>query len=658
MQNTYSQKALILILIMIPLGMSSIPIINAEWWPMFGGDITHSRYTPSLAPDTNSMRWSYTTNGAVESSPAVVHGRVYVGSADGKVYCLDAVTGSLVWSYTTASYVDSSPGVVDGRVYVGSYDGKVYCLDAVTGDWVWDFSTGDYVHSSPGVVDGRVYVGSADGKVYCLDAVTGSLVWSYTTASYVDSSPGVVDGRVYVGSYDGKVYCLDAVTGDWVWDFSTGDYVHSSPGVVDGRVYVGSADGKVYCLDAVTGDWVWDFSTGDYVHSSPAIANGKVYVGSNDYKIYCLDAMTGGWVWDYSTNSYIDSSPAVANGYVYIGSDDKTIYCLNAITGDFIWSYAIGDYVKSSPAIADANIYIGSDNRKIYCFGTRPDADGGGSEPSSNQNPVADPSAGEPYQGLINTTIIFNGSRSYDPDGIIANWFWDFGDLSNGTGKITNHTYTQAGNYIVTLKVMDNKGATNTRITTCLIKSQNSPPTPPLITGPTTGTKNRPYTYKVVSSDPDDDMIVYVFDWGGLFAESSGFVKNGTIWTVNHSWASAGRYHLAVTVTDTLAQSSSDITIYIDSVQTGDIGYLLDYNADGTYDEFYSDQHHQTTPVQRQQDTYRIDSNGDGKWDYCFNELVGLTEYKQPDIPGFELFVVISATVIILLWKPKKINRN
>ena len=40
------------------------------------------------------------------------------------------------------AYVDSSPAVADGRVYVGSDDGRVYCLDASTGAQVWNYTTG------------------------------------------------------------------------------------------------------------------------------------------------------------------------------------------------------------------------------------------------------------------------------------------------------------------------------------------------------------------------------------------------------------------------------------------------------------------------------------------------------------------------------------
>jgi parallel beta-helix repeat protein len=135
-------------------------------WSMFRHDLDHTGYTESPAPNTNNNLWSYATGGAVLSSPAVVDGRVYVGSDDHKVYCLNASTGAFIWSYTTGSYVSSSPAVCFGRVYVGSQDKKVYCLNATTGARIWSYTTGKWVSSSPAVADRMVFIGSCDNKVY------------------------------------------------------------------------------------------------------------------------------------------------------------------------------------------------------------------------------------------------------------------------------------------------------------------------------------------------------------------------------------------------------------------------------------------------------------------------------------------------------------
>ncbi len=89
------------------------------------------------------------------------NGRLYVGSADGRVYALEAATGRLLWSYRVAPQARWIPvygrlistwpvagGVVvqDGVVYaaagIAHYDGTyVVALDAVSGKAIWNNDT-------------------------------------------------------------------------------------------------------------------------------------------------------------------------------------------------------------------------------------------------------------------------------------------------------------------------------------------------------------------------------------------------------------------------------------------------------------------------------------------------------------------------------------
>ena len=55
-------------------------------------------------------------------------------------------------------------------------------------------------------------------------------------------------------------------------------------------------------------------------------------------------------------------------------------------------------------------------------------------------------------------TVTFNGDLSFDPDGTIATWLWDFGDGVEGAGIYVHHTYQIYGIYNVTLTVTDNEG--------------------------------------------------------------------------------------------------------------------------------------------------------------------------------------------------------
>ena len=52
--------------------------------------------------------------------------------------------------------------------------------------------------------------------------------------------------------------------------------------------------------------------------------------------------------------------------------------------------------------------------------------------------------------------IKFSASSSYDSDGKIVTFWWDFGDGTNYTGISTNHAYKDEAPYSITLMVIDN----------------------------------------------------------------------------------------------------------------------------------------------------------------------------------------------------------
>jgi PKD repeat protein len=76
----------------------------------------------------------------------------------------------------------------------------------------------------------------------------------------------------------------------------------------------------------------------------------------------------------------------------------------------------------------------------------------------SNFTPEA--RAGNDMPGLVGIPLAFDGRRSFDPDGSIVSYEWDFGDGSTGMGSQLAHTYSEAGMYTVTLTVTDDGGAT------------------------------------------------------------------------------------------------------------------------------------------------------------------------------------------------------
>jgi len=92
-----------------------------------------------------------------------------------------------------------------------------------------------------------------------------------------------------------------------------------------------------------------------------------------------------------------------------------------------------------------------------------------------------------PTEPVINKKITFNASASYDPDGYVVNYKWDFGDsnITTVSTPIVKHFYTNYGNYSVTLIVTDNSTLTDSTTQTIPVAKKTSTlsiyPTPPKV---------------------------------------------------------------------------------------------------------------------------------------------------------------------------------
>jgi outer membrane protein assembly factor BamB len=374
--------------------------INQVWaigtasWPMWRHDPAHSAIGQS-GPANLTLRWKYTTNGAVTSSPSIVDGRVYVGSQDKNIYCLDARLGSFIWNFSTNSRLESSPAVVDGKVYVGPDDGNVYCLDAYNGSLIWEHNAGGYIEpdfassvilrSSPIVVNGRVYVGSQDTNVYCFDANTGDINWTYKTEGYITSSPAVADGAVYIISQEpdsGALYKLDANDGGLIWKkalpyqltFMGGTDMHASPTVGDGMVFASSNTQEYYGINAATGDIEWtyrDETALEFIVCSTIYKDGLLFL-IDKFSIVCVDATNGHAIWSTYLGEELYVSPSYADNKLYVVTDQRSVYVLNATDGDKLGYFGTSSNSWSAPSIYEGKVYVGSEDWNLYCLAGYP----------------------------------------------------------------------------------------------------------------------------------------------------------------------------------------------------------------------------------------------------------------------------------------------
>jgi PKD repeat protein len=181
---------------------------------------------------------------------------------------------------------------------------------------------------------------------------------------------------------------------------------------------------------------------------------------------------------------------------------------------------------------------------------------------------VADPNG--PYTANLGSSITFDGSGSYDPDGgpIVA-YNWDFGDSSSGTGVTPTHTYSALGTYTVTLTVTDEFGLTDSASATTDIV-----PVPTIESCDVVGYKKDTFNFNDLVYVRGDDF--QAFESYDLYV-----VEDAT-------WIDAMTIPDRVSGTPTSVSSLGEGIILPTSLGYLDVGkydILVDFNGDGTFNE-------------------------------------------------------------------------
>ncbi|MDX2033525.1 MAG: PQQ-dependent dehydrogenase, methanol/ethanol family [Blastocatellia bacterium] len=277
-------------------------------WLTYWGDLRGTHYsglkqvTPRNVAGLKSA-WTHQLGGtAIETTPIVVDGLMFVTGPLSNVTALDARTGQPVWKYTrqlpnVASHctvmTNRGVAVLGDRVFLATLDMHLVALDAKSGNVIWDVEQDDYRKGlsnthAPLAIDGRIIVGVTAGEcaltgyVDAFDAATGKKLWrTYTTPQPGDPNRKTWEPESaadFGGAPTWMTGAYDADTKTLFW--TTGNPGPDYDGSVRGGDNLYSC--SVLALDPETGRMKWWFQfTPHDVHDwdaneTPMLIDGAV----------------------------------------------------------------------------------------------------------------------------------------------------------------------------------------------------------------------------------------------------------------------------------------------------------------------------------------------------------------------------------------------
>lgn len=391
--------------------------------------------------------WTYSTGRSISTQAVEANGMIYAGSWDGNEYATD-LTGKKIWSNpispltpdcanSTRVFGVGSPatvasvlinGIMTSVLYVGSSDGYLYALDAMTGVTIWKTSLSSVSHtfvwSNPLVYNGNVYVGlsSVDdcplvqGGIAEVDAVTGvtqhifhdvpdgcvgGSIWS---SPAVDETTGMIYATVGNGRSCNKqpetytsafleLQASDLTLVDY-WgvpasqlgsdsDFGATPTLFTATigGVQQPMIGALNKNGLYYALNrtSLQSGPVWEarIGTGRRDIAASAFDGTQLYVGSlnttiNGTKCYgslrALDPATGTFLWQDCLIGPVDTAVSVVPGVAFVGTG-RFLEAIDTTTGNALFKGKLSNVIYSSASISNGVVYIGDKSGNFYAFG-------------------------------------------------------------------------------------------------------------------------------------------------------------------------------------------------------------------------------------------------------------------------------------------------
>jgi polyvinyl alcohol dehydrogenase (cytochrome) len=202
---------------------------TAASWNAGARDLTNSRFQTAQAAGITGqdvprlkLKWAFGFPGVTTAfgTPTVYGGRVFIGSADGTVYSLNAQSGCIYWMYKAndgvrTAVIISSDGLT---AWFGDLHAYVHAVNAETGKLLWKTHVEDHpqgaITGTPKLEGDRLYVPVSGGEeevaagnpafVCCkfrgnmvaLDARTGKQIWK----SYTIAEPAKMTGKSPAGT--------------------------------------------------------------------------------------------------------------------------------------------------------------------------------------------------------------------------------------------------------------------------------------------------------------------------------------------------------------------------------------------------------------------------------------------------------------------------
>lgn len=256
---------------------------------------TREGFLTAIVVPARQVLWRFKADHAVSASPELGESHILLRDDGNTLYVLDR-RGSVVLKKPLDEAATSAVREHNGRVFFGTASGKVVVLDIASGGSpFWEYrasATATTISAGPVITGDLVIVGAADGKLMALDQA-GRPVWEFAAKGAITADPAADNGRLYFGTEGRSFYCLNTATGKKIWSRRLqGAPLHPAL-AFGGRLVFAASNSVVYFLSRRGGSILsWEAVPSRVVYKLVA-AGRLLLISSASPNLVALDISTG-----------------------------------------------------------------------------------------------------------------------------------------------------------------------------------------------------------------------------------------------------------------------------------------------------------------------------------------------------------------------------
>ncbi len=341
-------------------GQTAASIHLPQQWPTFRGSAARSGVSSATLRPPLETVWSAATQDAIDGSPILSDGIIYVGSRDQHVYAFDARAKQERWHYKADGPVRSTPTLHGDTLFFGDDDGMFHAVQSAGGQGRWRVPLYGKCFASAAAGGGLIVAATQSGRVVGLAPTSGEIIWEHQDSTAFYASPAVQGNLVLLVNGSGLVKGLELATGKLLWTFQTSGPVRATPASDDGLLLVAGLDGSVTLLDARTGERLWQRSLGPAISASPVLTGDTVYAAGQDGALFALSRDTGNRLWTTKTSGQLAASPVLCDTALLVIDTEGTLSLIEADRGTIRYLVRLSAPVFASPAVSGQWCVVGT----------------------------------------------------------------------------------------------------------------------------------------------------------------------------------------------------------------------------------------------------------------------------------------------------------